>query len=101
MVEGSFYESGRFTMPTPVTGSPAATGSSSAATSSAGGTSGSSQTEQPYYFVHEGNYYYWDTKKNIQVDRPQNVWVKNVKGWSETNRMKYWRFWDGEKTFYQ
>ncbi|KAH9203182.1 hypothetical protein DL95DRAFT_399605 [Leptodontidium sp. 2 PMI_412] len=51
MVEGSFYESGRFTMPTPATGSSAATGSSSAATTSAGGASGSSETEQPYYFT--------------------------------------------------
>jgi hypothetical protein len=71
MVEGSFYESGRCTesfvqesMQNKMVPALSATGSS-AATILAGGASGSSQTAQLYYYVHRGNYYYWDTHKDI------------------------------------
>ncbi len=55
----------------------------------------------PSYYVHGGKQYYWNNQEAIEVARPENVWNKNSKGWLETNREKYWRFWDGKKTFYQ
>ena len=120
MVQGEFYDTGRFApstvqqssqiIPTaiPSTASPTPTTSSSAVytyqqltTNSVAESSGSSLNEEPYYYVHEGKYYYWNTQESSEVDLPQDVWVKNANGWSETNREKYWRFWDGKKTFYQ
>jgi hypothetical protein len=103
MVEGQFYETGRFAesrTQSTVTATSSAT-ASSVATTSATAQSGSSQAEQPYYFVENGKYYYWNTQNTTQVDRPKNVWVKNEKGWSETNRTQFWRYWDGTNISYQ
>lgn len=95
MVEGNFYETGRFaesstqntvTATPPATVSPVATSSLSTAykyplaTTLAAAPSGSSQAAQSYYFVENGTYYYWNTQNAIQVDRLKNVWVKNEKG---------------------
>jgi hypothetical protein len=64
---------------------------------------GSSQAELPeqYYFVQDKKHYYYDNGSVVAVDRPMNQWVRNERGWSETDRKKIWRYWDGKKTFYE
>lgn len=105
MVEGSFYETGRFaesstqntTTTTPLaTAPPVASGSSPTAyknslpTTSATVPPGSSEAVQPYYFVENGTYYYWDAGDTTEVERPKDVWVRNEKGWADTNRTQFW-----------
>ncbi|KAH7305399.1 hypothetical protein BKA65DRAFT_520903 [Rhexocercosporidium sp. MPI-PUGE-AT-0058] len=88
MVEGNFYKTGRFaesstqnttTATPPAIASPLATSSSPAAykyslpTTSATVPSGSSEAAQPYYFIENRTYYYWDTQNTIQVDRLKDI----------------------------
>lgn len=99
------YNEELFNLTTPTTAAAEAYYTALPATSAAGPSRTADEAQEDltdeYYFVQDEKYYRCVNGKAVRVERPQQTWVYNEKGWKDTGRQKKWRYAAGSNVSYR